>query len=93
MLTAILAQLAVLDTSLLKEILSVNKFVEMEKDLYFVVMMAIQLMVMDAAALVKLKLASSVLEVQLLHLMSVPEISLKLYNSHQVANHTFGAKF
>lgn len=82
-----------LDTTLLKEILSVNRPVAMERDLLLVVMMATQLMVMDVLVNVKLKLVSSVLEVQLHQLMSVLEISRKHYNSHQVDNPVFGVKF
>lgn len=82
-----------LDTTLLKQILSVNRPVAMERDLFLVVMMATQLMVMDVVVNVKLKLVSSVLEVQLHQLMSVLEISRKHYNSHQVDNPVFGGKF
>ena len=91
--TAIHVQLAVLVIINKKIILSVIRFVEMEKDLFLGVMMAIQSMVMAAVIVVKLNLVISVQVDRQIHLMSAQKLFPEHSSSHQVDNLVCGVEF
>ena len=87
---AILAPLVPQDFSLTQAQDSALKFVVMERDLLYLVMMVTPLMVMVAAAHVKLKTAFSALEDRLLPKIPVVRASQLKFPSHQVDNPTNG---
>lgn len=87
---AILAPLVPQDFSLTQAQDSALKFVVMERDLLFLVMMVTPLMVMVAAAHVKLKTAFSALEDHLLPKIPAARASQLKFPSHQVDNPTNG---
>lgn len=87
---ALLAPLVPQDFSLTQAQDSALKFVVMERDLLFLVMMVTPLMVMVAAAHVKLKTAFSALEDHLLPKILAARTSLLKFPSHQVDNPTNG---
>lgn len=87
---AILAPLVPQDFSLTQAQDSALKFVVMERDLLFLVMMVTPLMVMVAAAHVKFKTAFSALEDHLLPKIPAARASQLKFPSHQVDNPTNG---
>ncbi len=87
---ALLAPLVPQDFSLTQAQDSALKFVVMERDLHFLVMMVTLLMVMVAAAHVKLKTAFSALEDHLLPKIPAARTSQLKFPSHQVDNPTNG---
>ena len=87
---AILALLVPQDFSLTQAQDSALKFVVMERDLLYLVMMVTPLMVMVAAAHVKLKTAFSALEDHLLPKIPAARTSQLKFPSHQADNLTNG---